>query len=401
MGVTFLYRAHYAGPSEKLVRRFDEDTSVLAWFQRNWSELSGDEDSARENAKRILGVRPYGFSLGEAIREHALPPPQDMDTLARYIGEHGYIEEVRFSEHALEIATDDDELELAFYWFDDIWLAENPDSTSSGGLGSPPALRAPPNFFTTDDWRLPSVVAPTKAELVRFEWSHGVELPDAGFNDGTTYFLSLAYFDSANLVDLPGPTIVRGTRLPDFPRWLAAQSEPSEAFPLELQLLRSQLFAPPAALASAVQPLLSEIVARNPDPNALSVYKDLLEQRDGRPGHVVLLEHAFARCAEMDVLEFANGETSVALSGTIAEAAEEASQVERSRFASKSLWAIDAHMAQLCLATDGGPADNTQFHQWIVFDDLWASSYPELARSLLTFASTWRLRLSDAQEEDR
>jgi hypothetical protein len=46
---------------------------------------------------------------------------------------------------------------------------------------------------------------------------------------------------------------------------------------------------------------------------------------------------------------------------------------------------VDEHIAQLALHHD----DYFGYHQWFLFDDVWAASHPELAASLLRYATHW------------
>ena len=53
---------------------------------------------------------------------------------------------------------------------------------------------------------------------------------------------------------------------------------------------------------------------------------------------------------------------------------------------SKSLLSIGEHIAQLCLHVGCG---TEMYHQWIIFDDLWAGEHPDLAESILRYAKSW------------
>jgi hypothetical protein len=54
----------------------------------------------------------------------------------------------------------------------------------------------------------------------------------------------------------------------------------------------------------------------------------------------------------------------------------------------KSLVHVDDHLAQLCLHVDCWDGVDL-YHQWFVFDDLWAGAHPDLANALLRYARTW------------
>jgi hypothetical protein len=46
------------------------------------------------------------------------------------------------------------------------------------------------------------------------------------------------------------------------------------------------------------------------------------------------------------------------------------------------------HFAQLCIHV-GDSFGNDAYHQWIIFDDLWAGEHPDLAEGILRYAKRW------------
>src|SRR5205823_4212450 len=58
-----------------------------------------------------------------------------------------------------------------------------------------------------------------------------------------------------------------------------------------------------------------------------------------------------------------------------------------------SLFHVEDHLAQLCLHMAEG--DYPYFHQWIFFDDLWATAHPDLANAILRFAARWDVLSAD------
>src|SRR5262249_6742944 len=66
-------------------------------------------------------------------------------------------------------------------------------------------------------------------------------------------------------------------------------------------------------------------------------------------------------------------------------------QVESTRAdPSRTLISVQEHIAQMCLPTAHFNEINC-YHQWFLFDDLWAATHPDLARSLLFYAGHWDL----------
>src|SRR6266487_1987974 len=162
-GSWFVYRSPYEGPSGRRVRRLP-DASPLAWFQRLWQTTADEERFERDadaydwveaNLEADLGGHVYGLSsifctrdgidpgTLSANRHRPLPAStwQDLQALPR---RHLYVEgdpltQIRVDEHSVRAATDDDEVDLAYYFLDDA-LAAASDHTA---------------YLLLDDWRLP------------------------------------------------------------------------------------------------------------------------------------------------------------------------------------------------------------------------------------------------------
>lgn len=340
MSVYFVYRSHYEGPSGKHVRRLDGDT-VLGWFQGVW-ERAKQADDASDWVKSEIGTSVYGFaSIFEAARDESLPPPTIDRKLKSYLDEHLYVEgEIKYKPHALQVLTDDDEIELAYYIFDDHFLAEHPGRAA---------------YLLHEDWRLPvtSGDSPSQPGIA----AKLVEPGGAG--TGETYLAFLAFYDSGGLTDLDefgGPCRIKGVRIPQLVEYLEA-TLPDETWPFELKLLRSQI--------------------RPEDPNEVG------------------LEAALGRVARLPVLHISESAFGTRLGlGTIEEARGAVEDIAQSfrgvpdHDASKSLVGTSGHLIQLCLHI-GNWFGNDVFHQWLLFDDLWAGGNPDLADGVLRYAKRW------------
>src|SRR5207302_4919397 len=100
MGVHFVYRCHYAGPSEKHIRHFPEDGTVLDFFRRAWRPI-GDSDEAYRHAEDLLGCDVYSFGrLFVDIAEQSLPPPGTEAQLHAALGGALYVNEMTCTAHA-------------------------------------------------------------------------------------------------------------------------------------------------------------------------------------------------------------------------------------------------------------------------------------------------------------
>ncbi len=223
MGVHFVYRSHYQGPAGKFVRSLGADT-VLGWFRDVWDEAKRVPD-VREWTKARLGCDVYGFaSLFEAAQEQDLEPPKTDQALRDHLSKHLYAEgDILYCPHALQVLTDDDEIELAYYVFDDHYLEEHPGRAA---------------YLLHDDWRLPTTSGESSFEPT----IPTKRIGPPGSGAGATYLAFLAFYDSGSLTDLDteGPRRIDGVRVPDLGDYLR-RAQPDDEWPRELILLRSQL----------------------------------------------------------------------------------------------------------------------------------------------------------------
>lgn len=339
MSVYFVYRSHYDNPGCKHVRKFDAD-SVLKWFRQIWKPVA---DGASEHSVKLLGRRVYSFPrLFEAIAEQELDPPGSMEELASILESTLYIGEMHHGPHHLEILTDDDELEMAVYIFDDKYAAKRPDRVA---------------FLMREEWQLPG-----GAVEGEFKAKAKVQDFDTAGGDGAVYFISLMYEDSGNLSDLDswgGPVRIAGVRYREFARYLLTAEVGEHR---ELASLTAGVRAAIAAATGDEAALLAGVAANPADDAAWSAYSDWLEEHDCRPAGEHLLGQALRRAAPRLSTD--------------------------TRDPGKDLFLVQPHVAQACLHSDKW-GETDLFHHWILFDDLWAAANPDLANSVLRFASRW------------
>ncbi len=344
MSVYFVYRSHYEGPSGKHVRKLPGD-SVLEWFKTVWNEAKKVPD-AEAWVQSTLGSDVYGFaSIFEAARNESLRPPRNDETLEEYLSEYLYVEgDLRYQPHAIQVLTDDDEIELAYYFFDDHYLQVHP------GRGA---------YLLHDDWRLPMSSG-------HDPFAPGIDIKaidPPGPSSGTTFLAFLAAYDSSSLSDseFHPPCRIDGVRLPQLGDYLRI-AMPNKEWPFELKLLRSQL--PSDCTGEAGLLAASERVRRLPT---------------------------------FSIFESSSSENWL---GTVEQAATELEAIrkhienQKNDFdPAKSLICTSDHIAQMCLHT-GTWFGKDPYHQWILFDDLWAGTNAELAEGVLRFAKRWDV-LSD------
>lgn len=341
MSVYFVYRSHYEGPTGKYIKRFEEH-SVLEWFQNHW--ISDDSDKAYEIAKKIFGCEVYGFAhLFNEIHENSLAKPASMAKLKQYLRAYPFVEsEIKFSKNCIQIITDDDELEMAYYFFDEQFNKENAHKTS---------------YLLYDNWHLPAAYSekPLTSKIKTKRLSPG----DA--NDGVVYLVFLAFYDSLNLTDLEGAYSIKGIRLEELPAYLNS-CQPTDDWPFELRLLRSQLTGDLSL--TGLKASLSETTR-------------------------------FPVVGPVGSLEWADfGLNSVEKSRQEAEQMLKQLKYHDSiKAMDRSLINVDKHIAQLCLYTGIEDKFNSgtenQYHQWIFFDDKWLGANEDLGNSLLVYARQW------------
>lgn len=324
----FAYRSHYDGPLSKVVRHFP-DTTILGWFQRNWT--TPDAEDWLENE---LGSDVYGLhSIFDAATEHALPVPQSMRGLETHLREHLYVEggseHIQMDEQSLRVLTDDDEVELAYFFLDDTAIAASPDRFA---------------YLLHEHWPLPTTAETTAPFTPAIPVT-----PAWGEHDGAgaTYLALLTFDDGASIACRP-PIVFPGVRIVDFTARLRAIA-PHPSWPDELKALRGLLDADDTSIAPAL--------AR------CNVWPGFnLNEQPWRGDHEET-DIAAARAAERARLP----------------------EVDDERYPEKSLLEVSDHIVQFAMHCH----KFFGFQQWFFFDDVWANTNHDLAQSLLRYAAHW------------
>jgi hypothetical protein len=339
MAVHFVYRSHCEGPACKTVRQLEAE-SVLAWFQGVWLAASKAEDAAAW-VKETLGCAVYGLdALFEKARERRLPPPESEAQLAKYLRDYlSFDGELLTAPHCLQVLTEE-EIELAYYIFDDVFLQDNPRSVT---------------FLLREDWQLPD----------RFlnDWFQSETptrlLTPSGSGEGSVFLALLTFHEGAlNLTDLNLPYRISGVRLPELGRWLAL-AKPDSEWPLELRLLRAQIEDEPKV---GPEPLRAALQGCLPFP----LVPLLGDAEWSRLGLGSLKEARISTASALDAHP----------------------EKQRPNKPKKSQIQVADHMAQLALHV-GKSGKTDLYHRWIFFDDQWAAANKALANGLLRYARRW------------
>lgn len=347
MPVTFVYRSHYEGPLSKRIKRFP-DASVLAWFQRVWPLAVKAKDPGKV-VDRELGVSVYGFdSVFREAKENGLAAPRTLAELEALLDEHLYVEGgFRLDRHTLRVHTDDDEVALAYYLFDD--TAAAPDRVA---------------YLLHPKLPLPDGEAAGK----------GPKLPPcdprpitpAGGGKGRTYLILLTFSDGESI---PGELwSLEGVRVPDLLPYLRDTEPPGgkpgekfpDTWPFELRLLRASI---------------------EPDD------RDLLPACRRAAAYPMLAARGTVAAGRAGL-----GPRKKAVASLEALAAEDRGDGNPK----KSIVHVGTHLIQI--ATHQSATFGHQ--QWFVFDDRWAAAQPALATSLLRYASSWDPWSNGDDEDD-
>ncbi|RKR85876.1 hypothetical protein BDK92_0087 [Micromonospora pisi] len=279
----FVERSRVDSPLSKMVFHVP-DTTVLGWFQHAWHH---EDPEALLDAE--IGGGSYGLdSIFEAIEEHHLPCPQTLDELRELLGEHLWIESddpIRLDERGLRVRTNDDEVDLAYFFLEDEAVTAHPDRLMylvNHTWPLPSSAGAPSATFTPDvALRVvnPPGSGPNSVYAVRISWQHtdhngtnldqrgaivfpGVSLP--GLSDHLRRIgdsVSRECFDADLLRSLVGPG--DDSIGPAINRYIALESYDLSIFgewtaPSHEQILQWKLPEPPLKARVAVDEHLAQ-----------------------------------------------------------------------------------------------------------------------------------------------
>lgn len=351
MAVYFVYRCHHGAPSEKHLRAFPQYDTVLEWARGVFRQIP-DRKAAFAYARELLGGLNV-YSFGSMFRVDANHPerarPRTMDDVGHWFSDM-YDQGQANGPHHVQLLTDDDELEMAVYVFDDHYVRANPGKA---------------DFLLLDGWELPGGAADGPA----LEWPGAQVIEPDGPGEGRTFGLAMYADCSSNLQELNSPTLARGVRLPDLARWLLLHPDPDElcsAFAYLREWIEGVLTnpeGPDAGFLKALRDTPAELTT-------WGAYSDWLHERDLPSAGVHLIDRALRGGG------FSGG--------------------RKNRRPALDVFKATDHMAQVSRHEGRWPDvptlwfdPNDTFAQFVYFDDRWAAAHPALARAALTFAARW------------
>jgi hypothetical protein len=185
--------------------------TVLTWFQRAWNR----DDPAAWIESELEG-EVYGLdSVFDEARKWNLPRPETIDELRELLHEHLWVEGdddyIRLGERALRVRTDDDEVDLAYYFIDDGAAAALPDRLA---------------FLLHDTWPLTSAAAASGTAFRPDVPVRTVRLDAPGPESVFSVRLCWKSPDVDRNLHLPGAVAFPGLTLPDLAARLRSADGP-------------------------------------------------------------------------------------------------------------------------------------------------------------------------------
>jgi|GEM_PF-6045434 len=359
MSVELIYRTPYNHFDNKFHKSFPEVDTVLEWFQNLWRFHDEDPHQFYENASDYIGIRIYGFWGPFRIYDEEFDissnpsPPNDFSSLKEYLN-NGYCNVIDMGENEnfIQVLTDDDELELAYYIFDSSYLKEDPTSI---------------DYLLKQDYSLPLSFS-TDSDGSVIDGKYRTIETNKG-KKGKVYFLRSNTSGGDNLSSAENSVVIyNGIRLPELYDFVLDDHDD------DLEILR--LFA-----QGSLEQTINKIVRFKK--HWVLIYREFYEKfsyddfnemtpKEGSSYVMQLVDNAEEKIIERHFKEF--------------------------KPSSKSKYQVSDHFLQFSLNTDSwgtiplmgtSPAD--LYDHFIIFDDLWASKNEILAKSLINFFKGWKV----------
>ncbi len=356
MSVHLIYRTPYNEPNNKYYKRFNEN-SVLEWFQKLWDFYDPDRYQFYANISEYIGLEMYGFwglcrgEYDEKSDDYFAnkAPPKDLSQVKEYL-EAGYVNEVEFVQgKAFQVLTDDDELELAYYIFDDTYALENPTNVA---------------YLIHEGFYLPEAFSDNSLDRLLDEDLRKIK---AGDSPALTFLFRTVHYGGDNLtcpIKYRELVIMEGIRLPDLYDYLCQNYIP------ELTEFRNFL---QGSLRKSIERFTAFPKHWYHFWEDKNFPLEKLEKLTPSEGYSYLMEaiHAF-------------------------EAKVEPERVPQNSI--KGPYQYSEHLVQFSINRDSWgsvpildttPAD--LYDHYILFDDLWAAKNRDLAISILAFGKSWKV----------
>lgn len=311
-----------------------EAASILDVFQKFADTIRGLDPNNEEELdvvmEQFFGQDIYGsYCWIEAVQEGL--EFSTFDELRESLLEHWYTEEVEIGEGFLQLYTDDDEIDMVWYLFDEEYAAQHPEKTL---IYSQYAERLP-----LDSDEAASTVLEGKF----------LDIAPAGSGKGQLYIVIVATYDSGVLDGLTGTARIDGVRLQELAAWLRNSSPECEDWGYSGQLSYLSLIAkslPEADLRGILQAFADKPLS------------DLSQSNDIDD----VLKMDWANIQSMNTR---NDPT-------------------------KTVIHLGEHLAELQI--NASSFENDEYYDSVIlFDDIWAAAHPVLAQNLLRYGAGYEL----------
>ena len=388
-GVYFVCRCEYEVPRGHRLVRFDAP-DLLSWIQKVWisveemkrikAEVKAEDwsNTADELAKRTLGGDVYGAAvIWEAMASRRWGPPKSEKAMLKFLRKIDYPEGgLDAQAHFVQAITDDDEIDIAWYLFDQSFADAHPERVA---------------FLLREKWELPTAAA---ADVGRH-----LDVPKAkrlslGKGEGAVYAAFVTSQDSLTLMDLEGGFRFDGIRMDGLVEALVAKPVGLEEHPilgLQPALPDELVLARAIATMEGKRDLVA--IARRIHELEIALEEDLearfSEARFDEERERFLAGGREAMEADWRVLMKKPGRRR--LGQTIWEIEPQELIVQESDHLLQIRW-------DWKIVDRRGKLDpETTVQSWILFDDLWVAAHPELAESILRYATGWNFLIGSGR----
>jgi hypothetical protein len=358
--VYFVCRSEYEAPHGRRIREFPDAANLTDWFRAHWVTR---EDHIYDLLAQAFGGGIYGLSeLFTPMLDRS--PPESLADVENFVASFkgSYSEgTIAMIDGAIRADTNDDEIEIAWYLFDDSFVSRFPERISFL-LNRQLEL---PEESNSEGW-IPSIATKTIAD-----------------GDETTFCCFFSGQDGLTITDIEGCYRV-AARLPDLGNWLCSQSinaSPSKyggvetGWPPDLILLRA------LALLSndhSFEAALRSFDALNREfsgwlPRTFSDYEYKAKKPQFLTTEPTIIEEQLRALRKATL----NSGKKVATSYWVSSFGETYFQ-----FAPNMCQVV---FSNILTARDDPSNASKFFRHWIFFDDLWASAHQPLAESILRY----------------
>ncbi|WP_411846856.1 hypothetical protein AAFN60_04915 [Roseibacillus persicicus] len=383
--VYFVCRSEYEKPHGKRIVEFPDCENLLAWFQKYWltrEELIAAEpklaqadpeddwewcDEIVRQRAEVFGGNFYDFSrflFAMLDRDR----PKSLRDVEEFISSfEGQFSEgsIAMFESAIQVDTNDDEIDLAWYLFDDDFSNKYPERTSFL-IHKPVEL---PSEVGSSNWAPPFPVQSI--------------VPSEDKTDGATYCCFFSSSDGMTITDIDGCFRVP-TRLPNLGPWLAehavqigynADEFIESAWSDNLILLRAfAIFAEEHSFDQALakfDEVNSELAGWFP-----RTFQTIRERSKKPEALTTDTETVRTQLEKIRQIACKAGETNPHSFWTYS--------------SGESIFQTTPHLKQVLFTEIASgrppsPLKTETVKHWIFFDDLWASANPALAESILRY----------------